>query len=240
MARYDHGEYVKVITEGDVHSVNRDALGLDGGEGRSKAKTFIYAFLYGSGDHNLGVLVPPDEHVLEQWWTDKPLLKRVKRQLEKREIPWTRRNFGAFVQGGELRSRFLKNLPALAALIDAVKLQADKNKYLTVLDGRRIQVRSSHSALNSLLQSAGAVICRRWLYECNGRLTTRFGPQGWGGKWAALAWVHDETQKAVRPDIGAEACDIVVASIQHMTDHFKFRCPLTGEAKLGMTWAETH
>jgi hypothetical protein len=42
MARYDDGEYIKVLLEGDIHEFNRVAAGLPT---RDNAKTFIYAFL---------------------------------------------------------------------------------------------------------------------------------------------------------------------------------------------------
>lgn len=54
MARWDGGEYAKVILEGDIHSVNQQAAGLPT---RDNAKTFIYAFLYGAGDAKIGTIV---------------------------------------------------------------------------------------------------------------------------------------------------------------------------------------
>jgi DNA polymerase I len=54
MWRWDNGEYARVILEGDVHSENMKAAGLDC---RDKAKTFIYAFLYGAGNAKIGKIV---------------------------------------------------------------------------------------------------------------------------------------------------------------------------------------
>ena len=44
-------DYVQTILEGDIHSANQAAAGLDT---RDQAKTFIYAFLYGAGDAKIG------------------------------------------------------------------------------------------------------------------------------------------------------------------------------------------
>ena len=63
MGAYDNGEYAKVVAEGDVHSANQAAAGL---ETRDQAKTFIYAFLYGAGIPKLGSIVAPDESSAEQ------------------------------------------------------------------------------------------------------------------------------------------------------------------------------
>ena len=46
----DGGEYAKQILEGDIHTYNAKAFGVD----RSTAKTLVYALIYGSGDQNLG------------------------------------------------------------------------------------------------------------------------------------------------------------------------------------------
>ena len=54
MAFYDRGEYAKIVTEGDVHTVNQKAAGL---ETRDQAKTMIYALLYGAGDHKMGEII---------------------------------------------------------------------------------------------------------------------------------------------------------------------------------------
>ncbi len=56
MAAYDGGKYGQIILEGDIHSENQTAAGL---ETRDTAKTFIYAFLYGAGDEKIGKIVAP-------------------------------------------------------------------------------------------------------------------------------------------------------------------------------------
>lgn len=54
MAKWDKGAYGKQVLEGDIHTVNQNAAGLDT---RDQAKTFIYAFLYGAGDGKIGSIV---------------------------------------------------------------------------------------------------------------------------------------------------------------------------------------
>ncbi len=84
------------------------------------------------------------------------------------------------------------------------------------------------------------MICKRWIVEFNRRLVARFGQQGWDGQWAALGWIHDEVQLAVRPEIADEVQQILVASIRDLTQHFKFRLPLDGDAKVGANWKMCH
>ena len=61
---------------------------------------------------------------------------------------------GDIKKGKQLRERFLRNLPALKKLKERVQ-QASNRGFLKGIDGRRIHVRSQHSALNTLLQGSG-------------------------------------------------------------------------------------
>jgi len=54
MAAYDDGAYARQLLQGDIHTVNQEAAGLPT---RDKAKTFIYAFLYGAGDDKIGSII---------------------------------------------------------------------------------------------------------------------------------------------------------------------------------------
>ncbi|MGC8200996.1 hypothetical protein, partial [Salmonella enterica] len=40
-----------------------------------------------------------------------------------------------------------------------------KRRWIKGLDGRKVHVRSPHAALNTLLQSAGALICKLWIIK---------------------------------------------------------------------------
>ncbi len=51
---YDDGNFKKSLLEGDIHSKNRETLGL---ALRSQAKTTIYAFIYGAGNQKLGKII---------------------------------------------------------------------------------------------------------------------------------------------------------------------------------------
>jgi DNA polymerase family A len=212
MARYDGGAYIKIILEGDPHSANRDALELPADKAnRDKAKTWIYAYLYGAGDAKLGAILDPS------------LAEEEAKHLGKTK-----------------RAAFERNTAALKMLIKNVKEKGKAQGWVRALDGRRVYIRHEHASLNTLLQCAGAIICKRWIVEYSRRMTETCGVQGWNGKWAACAWSHDEIQNAVRDSIAEIATSTAVASIRAMTDHFKFRCPLDGEAHVGRNWKDTH
>ena len=142
-------------------------------------------------------------------------------------------------EGRELKERFLQATPALANLKKAVSQAATKG-YLKGLDGRFIPVRSEHAALNSLLQGAGAVLCKGWIVGIDNALKAAGLKHGWDGDYAFLAFIHDEVQIAVkegREEIVGETC---LRIAKETGERFAFKCPLSAEYKVGSNWAETH
>lgn len=148
---------------------------------------------------------------------------------------------GTAEDGKRLKAKFLKSLPALQKLIAAVKAKCKTQGYLVGLDGRKLYVRSSHSALNTLLQSAGALICKKWLVILEDKLEASGLKHGWDGDYAFCAWSHDECQIACRtPEVTAMVRKFATDTVLESGDFFNFRCPTSGESKEGLTWADTH
>ena len=145
---------------------------------------------------------------------------------------------GSAAQGKKLKAKFLRGVPALARLKAVIDKTMKERGFLKGLDGRQLPVRSAHAALNTLLQSAGAIAMKRALIELNITLTER--GLVYGTDFSFLANIHDEFQIAARPDqadgIGRDAC----LAISRAGEYFGFRCRLDGEFKVGRTWAETH
>ena len=61
-------------------------------------------------------------------------------------------------------------MPALKQLREDI-IEAAKEGTIKGLDGRLVPVRSKHAALNTLLQSAGAIICKQWVVEMHSLLS---------------------------------------------------------------------
>jgi DNA polymerase-1 len=222
MARYDDGAYVSAVNLGkkeegnDAHSVNARAIGLDPKElihgketGRDITKTWFYAFIYGAGDGKLGFI----------------LLQVKGRKAVKR--------------GKESRAALAQNLPALSKLVAAVKAAAKRGGgYIRGLDGRFLRIRSEHSALNTLLQSAGALLMKRALVI----LDTNLQKEGYvpGVNYEFVANVHDEWQIECDIGLGETIGAMARDAIRLAGESFNFRCPLTGAFSVGRNWADTH
>ena len=185
--------YTQEILTGDIHTANQKSAGLDT---RDKAKTFIYAFLYGAGDAKIGSIAG-----------------------------------GSVAEGKTLKANFLNNTPALKVLRERAGKATGKG-YLKALDGRHIRIRSEHSALNFLLQSAGAIIAKRAWVIFHG-LATHL-------EYLQLGVIHDEIQIECNPRDAEEIGQLAVKAMELTTDYYKLNCPITGEYKIGRSWNDTH
>lgn len=148
---------------------------------------------------------------------------------------------GGSKEGRKLKEQFLTATPALKQLRDAVGA-ASKRGYLVGLDGRHIHIRSEHAALNSLLQSAGALIAKQWLVEIVAAAQERGWKwsEDWSGDWVMCGWVHDEVQIAVKEEYAEEFGKMVVACSTQAGEFFDFKVPIGAEYCTGLTWSDTH
>lgn len=140
---------------------------------------------------------------------------------------------GSSKAGKALKAKFLEQTPALAKLITKVKNLSGKG-WLPGLDGRRVWVRSEHSALNTLLQSAGAIVMKKALVLFDDKAKAN----GW--KIMYVANVHDEVQIECKEQIAEEVGKAFKQSIIDAGVALNLRCPLDGEYKIGRNWKETH
>ena len=145
---------------------------------------------------------------------------------------------GTSKDGAAIKKRFIESLPSLGVLKEKIFRALENRDYLLGLDGRHLQIRSQHSALNTLLQSAGALVMKQATVNLWEKLQVAGLVQG--KDFSFVAHVHDEFQLEVWPEIKDKVMQLAVDSIREAGDAFNFKCPLDGEAKVGMSWAETH
>lgn len=140
---------------------------------------------------------------------------------------------GGAREGQQLIDKFLRNTPALKRLRESVEKDSAKG-VLTGLDGRKLRVRSSHSALNTLLQGAGAIVMKQALVILDEKIKKYNIPAQF------VANVHDEWQIEVDEWFADTVGKLGVQAIKEAGEFFAMKCPLTGEYKVGNNWAETH
>ena len=136
-------------------------------------------------------------------------------------------------QAQVLINKFLENMPTLAKVRNDISEEAETGT-VDGVDGRKLHIRSPHSALNSLIQGAGAVVCKEWLIN----MIIRVNQSGLDVK--LVASIHDEYQFEVAKKDVKEFGKITKEAIQYTEKKLEFNCPLDSTWKEGETWAETH
>jgi len=137
---------------------------------------------------------------------------------------------GSAKTGSTLKNRFLTNMPDLKKLQEQVIKKASQYGYVNGLDGRRIHIRSPHAGLNTLLQGAGAIVCKQWAIEMDRRIRAE--------KLEAqlVCSVHDQYIYEVGEkslDIFKKVCE---DSIKQAGHRLNLRCPLACDVGVGSTW----
>lgn len=225
LAAWDKGRYAKTVVEGskedesDVHNVNKRAAGLNT---RDYAKTMIYATLYGGGNHKLGAIAIEDAKE-----AGKPRPKGQQATIGKR-----------------LRKNLEEGIRGFDKLVSGTKLRHKQRGWLKGLDGRKVMSASEHSALNTLLQSAGAIVMKYaqvvWHFEVAVEMgivdPSTYEPTC----FAYTATVHDEICCTVEPEWAEQVGAGIAKAIQLAGERLNIQCPLSGSYEIGSNWAEIH
>jgi len=217
LAYFDGGKYARLVSDSsvDIHSYNARMFGLYSGDRpiakveRDLSKKLIFALAYGAGAKKVGSIISPLEDENKQ-----------------------------YKQGKKTMETFYENLPAIKQLKDLIEKRVTEKGYLVGVDGRKLQIRSKHSALNQLLQSTGAITVKKAtciLYEDLTAIGLKFGED-----WGYVAHIHDEFQTLVRPEHVEIYMQLAIDSFRKAGEYFNLKCPLTGEARVGQNWMESH
>ena len=140
---------------------------------------------------------------------------------------------GGAKEGAILKKRFLAKTQGLTGLLADVKVAAKKG-WIKGLSGRRLFIRSPHSALNVLLQSAGAYYMKYWVVAVDNMITRDNFDASIVGN------IHDEIQVEVREDQAEEFARKLEGLFIKVGEETGMRIKMEGEAKQGGNWFDTH
>lgn len=207
LAHYmDDEEFTNEILNGDIHTSNQKKAGLPT---RDAAKTFFYGLIYGAGDAKVGKLVNGTEE-----------------------------------DGKRIKEMYFSAYPSLRKLIE-VKQKEAKKGYIISLDGRKIKIPleydyhggkryAARKALNSLLQSSGAIFAKTWVYYTWKKIKEE------GLDAVIVISYHDEVQI----ECDWSCVDKVKEALQYGVDmankEYDMKCPNAIQIKVGTNWEETH
>lgn len=181
------------------------------GISRAAAKTLIYACIYGCGSLRAGTIVDPTADD----------------QFHIRAI------------GKQAKAALIAGITGMDALFQQVEHEAVTYGYLMGLDGRLLQVRRTNAALNLKIQSAGAVIAKKWLTLIDQHLRALDFDHGLD--YRIQAFIHDEIVIGARTqEIAAVVASVCEQAARDAGDFYRLQCPVAASAKIGRRWSDTH
>ncbi len=208
---------------------------------RDDAKTATYLYVYGGSAWKLSLDI-----TVEPWEIPALLgykgLNALLRNLDKRFGD----GFAAKMDDNQKArlSKARQIILKFEAGIDGIKLlknditKAGERGFLKAFDGSRIVVRKAYSALNAVLQSAGAISCKLWMMLFHRRMAELGYVKG--VDWRQLLWIHDELQFTHKKGLGpiikevAEECMVLAGEMLNLRGRYRT------DGKTGSNWAECH
>lgn len=209
---YDNGAYIHSVqfgTQEDKTDVHSmNAEAMN--ITRASAKTVIYAMIYGGGLEKLGKITLGDKE------SEAVLME----------------------EGRRLKAAIWDTIEGLEKLTNKTKRVFNEVGYIKGLDGRKLYPAKDYSSLNTLIQSAGALIMKQATIILDNTLQhNNLVP---GDDYEFVGFIHDELQIECKPEWAERIGKAAVKSMEAAGKKFDFPCPITGEYKVGNNWSETH
>jgi len=140
----------------------------------------------------------------------------------------------------EIYDSFWAGNPALAEFKDSVikeyRSNGGKNGgFIRGLDGRKLYGRSEHSLVNLKFQSDGAILVKTAMCF----LFSKWLPKT-DIDYKLLLSMHDEFEAEVKEGQEEEYMELALRCFEKAGEYYKYRVPIVGDVKKGMTWADVH
>lgn len=142
---------------------------------------------------------------------------------------------GSQSDGKRTKARFIGNFPGLGNLLDDLERQINATGRIRLCDGTPIVVTAPHTRLGYLLQGDESRIMKKAAILTAREVAKR------SLDVIKVGDIHDEWQNDVlEKHVDEFAFDVCPLSFAASGRSFDYRLPIECDAKVGLTWAETH
>lgn len=139
-------------------------------------------------------------------------------------------------EGTAKKNKLIKSIPGFGALIKALKKELEATGRITLCDGTPILVSSPHMVIPYLLQGDESRLMKQTMIYIHEELSQR----KWHPYVVKVADIHDEFQYRVLDEVIDEFIYMALPCFVRAGESFNYNIPITGDAKVGLTWACTH
>lgn len=245
---YDNGRLQHIKAHEDIHQSNADLVGIE----RQSAKVLVFSSIYGSSHTLTGYSLWFDGCVnikdIEDTKYDK-IMDKLKRRCTVHNdkllypikkgmfIELTSKLVFQTIYGEIVQNKLKEGILGYKDLENTLKSDYKNKGYTTTLDGRRIYLKSPHSALNYLLQSSNAIFTKYWIMHIN----TIMRDKGYklGIDYTSLASVYDEYQTCCKHSV-LNALESAYNDACTITNRQLLKSKMEIDVQHGTSWQSTH
>lgn len=137
-------------------------------------------------------------------------------------------------QGKEMKEKVIESIPGFKDLIKRLEAELQRSGRITLCDGTPILVPSPHMVIPYLLQGDESRIMKLASVLLDKEIRRH------GIDARKVGDIHDEWQFIVAKDDIKSFIKLALGVFPKVGRMFHYRVPIEGDAKEGLTWAETH
>jgi DNA polymerase-1 len=139
-------------------------------------------------------------------------------------------------EGKAKRDAMIASIPGFGEFIKELQSELEQTGRIRLCDGTPILVTSPHMVIPYRLQGDESRLMKQALIYVDEEIRRRKLSK----YCLKVADIHDEWQWRIKNEVVEEFVDMVLPCFPRAGDSFGYRVPITGDAKVGKTWAETH
>jgi DNA polymerase-1 len=139
-------------------------------------------------------------------------------------------------EGSAKKTMLVKSIPGFKKLIDKLEKELEKTGRIRLCDGTPILVPSPHMVIPYLLQGDESRLMKQSMIYLEQELSrAKISAEA-----RKVADIHDEWQYRVRRNLVEEFIRLALPVFKRAGRSFGYKIEIEGDAKVGLTWAETH
>lgn len=211
------------------------------GQTRADTKTATYLYVFGGTAYKLSLSIDvEDSEIIEllQYRGLSALLRALAKRFDEDFVSkMDDKQKAKLVKARKIILAFETKITGIKDLKENISRAAEKG-WIKGMDGSKVHVRKAHAALNTVIQSAGAMSCKVWKVLMHRRMKA----EGYihGIDYKQVLDVHDEVQWTHRPGLGPFIKQIADECMKEAGRLLNLRGEYRTDGKTGHNWAETH
>jgi len=221
-----------------VHDEHADLTGRT----RAETKTATYLYIYGGSAYKLSLDTTVEDHEIPELLCYRGLTMLLSNLAKRFDQDFVDklddRQKARIAKARQVIVAFEGGIEGIKPLKKDVTDTARARGWLKGLDGSKLHVRKPHAALNTLLQSAGAMTCKVWMMLIHRKMKALGYTHG--VEYRQVLFVHDEMQFSHIPGLHEVLKKVCYEAIEEAGQILGLRGTYRAEAKSGPNWACTH